>query len=155
MALLDSGGAAGVIKLYKPRQGFGFIKPASGPDVFVHKEILNAAGIQHISEGTRVWFESGPDAKKPGKVSCVRIRLAGEETGAENESGCEPMALKWFNPGREYGFFKREGKPDVFVHVSTIRKSGLAELAEGVVYQVTFGPSARRGLEAKIIEPHQ
>ena len=44
--------------------------------------------------------------------------------------------VKWFNDQKGYGFIEQEDGPDVFVHHSSINKTGFKTLPEGA--QVTF-----------------
>ena len=45
----------GIVKWYKAEKGFGFIIADDGQkDVFIHKSLLEKAGIDHLSEGQRV-----------------------------------------------------------------------------------------------------
>lgn len=40
--------------------------------------------------------------------------------------------VKWFNPTKGYGFIQPDqGGSDVFVHISSVEKSGLTSLNEG------------------------
>jgi CspA family cold shock protein len=39
--------------------------------------------------------------------------------------------VKWYNEARGFGFIGREGQPDVFMHVSALKKAGLPEIKEG------------------------
>lgn len=55
--------------------------------------------------------------------------------------------VKWFNPEKGFGFLKREGGEDVFVHHSAIQGSGFRTLNEGErvefdVVQGQKGPAA-------------
>jgi CspA family cold shock protein len=50
--------------------------------------------------------------------------------------------VRWFNPERGYGFIARDsGGKDVFVHVSTLERSGISILDEGqaVIIDVVEG----------------
>ena len=63
---------------------------------------------------------------------------------AERETG----TVKWFNPGRGYGFIERDEAEDVFVHHSNIRGEDHRSLEEGqrVEFTVTQG---EKGLQAE------
>jgi CspA family cold shock protein len=40
--------------------------------------------------------------------------------------------VKWFNPGKGFGFIQPEdGSKDVFVHISAVERSDLGQLVEG------------------------
>jgi CspA family cold shock protein len=53
--------------------------------------------------------------------------------------------VKWFNDAKGFGFFTREGGPDVFVHHSEIRSDGFRSLNEGdqVEFEVVDSPRGR------------
>ena len=45
----------GMVKWFKPDKGFGFVTPDDGGrDVFVHRSVLSAAGLQEIDSGQKV-----------------------------------------------------------------------------------------------------
>ncbi len=60
----------------------------------------------------------------------------------------EQGVVKWFNNSKGFGFIRREGKIDLFVHYSDIEMEGFRTLNEGerVSFQVAEGP---KGLQAK------
>jgi len=55
--------------------------------------------------------------------------------------------VKWFNPGKGYGFIESEDGADVFVHYSAIMEEGYKSLDEGqsVEFEVVSG---KRGPQA-------
>lgn len=55
--------------------------------------------------------------------------------------------VKWFNPGKGYGFIESEDGTDVFVHYSAIKEDGFKSLDEGqpVQFDVVTG---KRGPQA-------
>ncbi len=45
----------GVVKWFKPDKGFGFVTPDDGDrDVFVHRSVLQRAGLMHLESGQKV-----------------------------------------------------------------------------------------------------
>jgi len=66
----------GTVKFYNEQKGFGFIQPDDGQkDVFVHATALERAGIQSLSEGQKVRFDTRNDPRT-GKVGVGSIELA-------------------------------------------------------------------------------
>ncbi len=53
--------------------------------------------------------------------------------------------VKWFNPGKGYGFIKGEDGQDYFVHFSEIQTEGYKTLEEGqeVTFEVTTGKDGK------------
>ena len=60
--------------------------------------------------------------------------------------------VKWFNPGKGYGFIAQEGGEDVFVHYSALQSEGYRTLDEGqrVEFSIERGP---KGLQASNVVP--
>ncbi len=95
---------------------------------------------------------SGSSKKSPKKSAKERQpaqqRKAAPESNAPVPSGHELGTVKFFNPGRGYGFITRDGGgDDLFVHFSNIATEGFKTLEENerVSYEVREG---KKGLEA-------
>ncbi len=66
---------SGTVKFYNDQKGFGFIAPEDGStDVFVHATALERAGIQGLSEGQKVSFETEID-QRSGKTAVSTITV--------------------------------------------------------------------------------
>jgi CspA family cold shock protein len=66
----------GTVKFYNHQKGFGFIAPDNGgKDVFVHATALERAGMQSLSEGQKVSFDTQED-RKTGKIAVANIQAA-------------------------------------------------------------------------------
>ncbi|MDB5490338.1 MAG: Cold-shock DNA-binding domain protein [Micavibrio sp.] len=66
--------AKGTVKWFNPTKGYGFIGQDNGEgDVFVHANDLTDAGIQNLSEGENVTFET---LTEKGKTRAVKIARA-------------------------------------------------------------------------------
>ena len=63
----------GSVKFYNSQKGFGFIAPDDGGnDVFVHATALERAGMQDLSEGQKVSFDTETDSRS-GKLAVGTI----------------------------------------------------------------------------------
>jgi CspA family cold shock protein len=66
----------GTVKFYNDQKGYGFIQPdEGGPDVFVHATALQRAGMNGLSEGQKVSFDTEID-KRSGKTAVGTIKPA-------------------------------------------------------------------------------
>src|SRR2546423_15269565 len=155
----------GVIKWFDASKGYGFIVPDNGmPDILLHVTCLRRDGYQAAYEGARVVVEV---LQRPRGLQAFRVVSMDESTAVHPAqmppprthvtvtptSGLERAMVKWFNRLRGFGFLTRgEGTPDIFVHMETLRRYGIAELRPGPVVLGRFGPGPK-GLMAAAVRP--
>jgi CspA family cold shock protein len=155
----------GVIKWFDVSKGYGFIVPDNGMrDILLHVTCLRRDGFQVAYEGARVVVEV---LQRPRGLQAFRVVSMDESTAVHPAqmppprthvtvtptSGLERAQVKWFNRLRGFGFLTRgEGTPDIFVHMETLRRFGLAELRPGQYVLVRFGPGPK-GLMAAEVRP--
>ena len=132
---------SGVIKWFDVSKGFGFIVPDNGmPDVLLHVTCLRRDGFHTAYEGARVICEV---LQRPKGLQAFRVLSMDESTAIHPSqmpparthvsvtptSGLERAMVKWFNRLRGFGFLTcGEGTPDIFIHMETLRRYGIAEL---------------------------
>jgi CspA family cold shock protein len=154
---------AGVIKWFDASKGFGFIVPDNGmADVLLHVTCLRRDGYQTAYEGARIVCEV---QKRARGLQAFRILSMDESTAVHPAqmplprthatviptSGLERAQVKWFNRLRGFGFLTRgEGTPDIFVHMETLRRYGIAELRPGQTVLVRFGAGSKGMMAAEV-----
>jgi len=150
------GEGKGIVKFFNAQKGFGFIvRDDGGEDVFVHISAVEQAGLTGLADGQPLAFTL---VDRGGRVSATDLKIDGEpmpvpERGPPREdrygdrggggpggAGAPGQAtgertsgtVKFFNAMKGFGFISRDdGQPDAFVHISSVERSGMHNLAEG------------------------
>lgn len=166
--------AEATVKWFNPEKGFGFAELADGSgDAFIHVAAVQAAGLETIQPGAKLKVQVGQGAKGPQITRLLEV----DESNIAQQPPRRPAAgggggsgfsrrnadvsnavsmigtVKWFNSEKGFGFVAcDDGGKDVFLHISVLERSGLANLAEG--QRVSMGVvDTPKGREAVTIAP--
>jgi CspA family cold shock protein len=153
----------GLVKWFDLAKGYGFIKPATGPqgDILLHQTCVRQSGFKAAYEGALVVCEAvqGPKGLQARRLLSLDNSTAAPQAAVQRTARFVTEAkgpafeatVKWFNRGKGYGFVSRgPDTPDVFVHMETLRRSGIKELQQGQRVRVRTGDGPKGELAAEI-----
>jgi CspA family cold shock protein len=157
----------GQVKWFDFAKGYGFISPSDGAaDILLHQACVRQSGFKTVKEGATVVCEviKGSRGLQASQLISLDNSTA-HPMPAHNERVqrhvVEPRGdwrlgtVKWFNRAKGYGFLSRgPGTADIFVHMETLRQSGIAELREGqkVRFRIGDGPKGELAAELELLD---
>ena len=165
----------GTMKWFDATRGFGFlVSDQAKGDILVHFSVLKEHDRRSLPEGAIVEClvaeqERGLQARKVLSIDLSEA-VAQEPPRAaassgprervdpaaliEQAGGFEAVRVKWFNRLKGYGFLVREEgeDQDIFVHMETVRRGGLIDLAPDQPLRARIA-MGRKGPLAVEVEP--
>ena len=138
---------------FNAEKGFGFLKLSDGSDAFIHLSKLQAAGHGSLAEGARLAVRTERGSKGLQVAEVVSVDQAGGASPAPiagrftDASAAAPDlvgeeatgVVKRYDLSRGFGFIALDGGgDDVFVHATSLTRSGVPALEVGQKVVITY-----------------